>query len=175
MEKGWALVWYFTKMKITGHVIILVVTSALFLETIYYGLHENLCTIGGGDVARGPENAWKWSVGDETENPNKPHMTSLWGHSNVTWWRHRADVIKFGPKPKIVNFSTKCAIEMVAHSSFKFLHFWKKTFRLYRRSENDDLSIFRTFLSFFPEYLGPTKKPPFATKTQKCDIFFQKS
>ena len=27
-------------------------------------------------------------------------------------------------------------------SSFKFLHFWKKTFRLYRRLENDDFSYF---------------------------------
>ena len=56
---------------------------------------------------------------------------------------------------------------------YKFLHFWKKIFRLYG-SEND-VGIFRTFWSFFSKYLVPTKTPPFATKTRKCHNFFQKS
>ena len=61
-------------------------------------------------------------------------------------------------------------ILLVFESTFR-----KTTFGWYKRSENDDVSIFRFFLVIFSKYPGPSKQPPFAAKTRKCHNFFQKS
>ena len=116
---------------------------------------------------------------DLLEMKQKTQISLTWRHCEVTVTSHD-DVTgltssNLVQNQKSLTFQQNALLRWLPTHLLSFCTFGKKHSDCIGGQKMMILAFFVLFCHFFPEYLGPTKKPPFATKTQKCDIFFQKS